>query len=168
MQFDIPFYSQHDESIPEKWRKSGCGCTALKMALEYLVGEETPSVSELIMEGASSGAYIDGIGWRHDGLVALAKTYGTNSYREEFKNDKNLGVESLKEKLEKGHTPIVSIARDHNDSSTFHLVPLTGFDDNGFYYNDSSYDTKEEGKGLFVGLEDFLKLWRGLAIFVYK
>ncbi|MCI0620032.1 C39 family peptidase [Candidatus Wolfebacteria bacterium] len=167
---DVPFYSQNGDDVPEEWHGRACGITVLKMALEYYTSVlqntsiRIPDVGKLIGEGVAMGGYLDNVGWKHDALVALAKTHGAQAHRAEFKNDKQKGVEELQQALGRGEVPAVSISTDHTDPRTFHLVALTGYDEKGFFYNDPARGATE-GKEKFILYDDFQKVWRGLAVF---
>jgi hypothetical protein len=152
-----------------------CGVAVLKLALEYLTADYSlirankrivvPDAGELIAEGVAIGGYLDGVGWRHDALVALAEKHGVAAHRAEFKSDKQKGVEELRQALGRGEVPAVSISTDHKDPSTFHLVALIGYDENGFHYNDPACAGAREDRGKFVSYDGFEKIWRGLVMF---
>jgi len=171
MKLAVPRYSQHAENVPLDWRKRSCGIVALKMALDYFGIGENVSVAEMIHDGVKLGGYIDGVGWRHDTLVRLAEGIGARVWREEFKNNINAGVVELKNKLKNGVVPIVSVATNHADASTYHLVTLIGYEDSdskdvgdgNFYYNDPANKKGEESR---VSTSDFARSWRGLVVFV--
>lgn len=174
VKLDIPLYSQHTADVPEEWRRQACGITVLKMALEYLASDHSlirankrivvPSTGELIEEGVALGGYLERVGWKHDALVALAEKYGVEAHRAEFKDDKQRGVKELRRALEEEVLPAVSVSTDHNNPSTFHLVALTGYDENGFFYNDPAHD-ETKGKDQFIPYADFERTWRGLSVF---
>jgi uncharacterized protein YvpB len=162
MKMDIPFYSQHAVDVPIEWRDRACGIIALRMVIESKTGNILdPKV--LIETGVMNGAYSPGIGWKHDGLVALAMKYGLPSYRKEF-TDTTQGIEFIKLALDKGEIVISSIRIDGKKGT--HLIVLVGFDEKGFYYHDSAKLDKSSGTNLFIREEEFARLWRKLAIFV--
>ncbi len=162
MKLDIPFYSQHDSNVPEEWRHRACGVVSLRMALESKTGKVfEPKI--LIEKGVEEGAYIQGVGWKHDGLVRLANENGCEAYRKEF-SDSAEGIEYLKQVFDKGEIPIVSVR--FVDSKDSHLITLCGYTDEGFFYNDSAKMNETDGKGAFIKTEEFVQIWRKLAIFV--
>jgi len=170
MKLNVPFYTQYADDVPQEWRARACGIAVLKMALAYqhrASGEEIPSIRQLIEEGVASGGYMDSVGWRHDALVLIANKYGVHAYRKEYKDDKRGGIEELKQALKQETVPAVSVSTNHNNASTFHLVALTGYDGDGFSYNDPARNV-EEGKSKYISYADFERLWRGLVIFYPK
>lgn len=177
----LPFFSQHAEDVPEAWRPRACGVTALRMALARRAVEV--STVELVEEGVASDAYQEGIGWRHDGLVALAKRHGARAYRKEFRAHQKLphflaqpyeafmrgyGERILRRALSRGETPIVSLTVD--GMADTHLVPLQGYGEregeSGFFYNDPARPDAEHGENLFMSEREFRRRFRRLAIFV--
>lgn len=157
----VPFYSQHAENVPEEWRRRACGVIALRMALAHFGVEVSPA--ELIEAGVASGAYHEGIGWRHDGLVALAQSHGVRASRKEFKHNSGEGIAYLHEAFAAGQVPVVSLRVDGMTDT--HLVPLVAADENGFHYHDPALDVAT-GTNLFILDSEFLRRWRGLVIFI--
>lgn len=190
MQVSVPFYSQHAPEIPEEWRSRACGVTALKMALDIALqkeGREAPGVSDLIEEAKAVGGWTE-YGWAHEALARVAHNHGVPAYREEFKSvfvdllnhafspssfvESMLehGIARLREGIERGRLPIVSVPLHFEEKGAFHLVLLTGYgfqnEIPGFYYNDSAYIESAEGRERFVDEETFKARWRRLAIFI--
>ena len=77
MRYDVPFHSQYEGLTDPHWQWRGCGIVALKMVLDYWNGlngaNRTAPTEALLHAGLEAGAYRDGIGWTHGGLVALAE-----------------------------------------------------------------------------------------------
>ena len=87
-----------------------------------------------------------------------------NAYRKEGIND----TQELRNFLDQGNPVVVSISAkrfSEEFEGKFHQIVLVGYDDKGFYYNDPDYQD-EEGKDLFVSIEDYKKYWRKMAIFI--
>lgn len=187
MRKEVPYFSQYDEDIPEEWRKRSCGITSLRMALgAALPGVPLPTVRELIEEGVESGAYIENVGWSHQGLVNLAEKYGARAFRGEYRMrpqrylpnmlksflNKFLlsrGVATLYASIEVGLVPIVSVTVEGKADT--HLVPLVGFGSEGgevgFYYHEPAAEPGQaDAQFRFMNIKDFSKRWRRLAIFV--
>lgn len=183
MQLNVPYYSQYRDIQDENWQRRACGLVCLKMVLDFY-GVETPEINEFLKLALERGAYHDPNGWIHDKLLEIAESFGIVAYREEdIKNE-----EKLKISLEKGNPVIVSISAQRFSSkfeNKFHQIVLIGYDENGYFYNDSDYqgdDPKltvpnqseidgqvgQGGKGLFVSAEKFGKYWRKMAIFMHK
>lgn len=169
MQLPVAYYSQYDSEIPEEWKKRSCGIVALRMALSQKRENDIQSSWGLVQEGVSSGAYMEGVGWKHAGLVDLAKKHGAQAFRREFrswflKTFYFLAEQHLVMSLKRGVVPIVSLTvPDKNDT---HLVPLIGYDETGFIYHEPAAHTSEEGGAKHISYADFKKRWRKLAIFV--
>ncbi len=176
MLLSVPYYSQYIDVVDKKWQPRACGVTCLKM----LLGAQfvrTPSIDEMIRQGELIGAYGPS-GWTHDGLLSLARKYYTKLSRAEWRqaegkiadelNEK--GIEFLISKLRAGHPLIVSAIKNFEVADKFHMVVLTGFEEEdekvtGFYYHDSDTHQRGKGKNIFVSIEIFQTSWRRMAIF---
>ena len=53
----VPFLSQYDDSVPERWQKEGCGIVALIIVLRTLSGEKTLPIENLFDEGEFIGGF---------------------------------------------------------------------------------------------------------------
>lgn len=70
----VPFYSQF--SIREgEWQLRSCGIAGLKMILEFWYPNESPTIDELLSQGLADDSFIENIGWKHKGLVSIAKKF---------------------------------------------------------------------------------------------
>ncbi len=189
MKLEIPYYSQKLDIVDEEWQDKACGITSLKMALDFIVGIEI-NIDKLIKESTFIGEHLKE-GVSHETLVILARNYGINAYRQEFKSHKidietnsgeisqyedsivNSGIEKIEEQLNNSLPVVVSAIKKFKEKDKPHLVILIGLEENakgiiGFYYNDPDSDTIDGGKSLFVDIKTFKKGWRKMAIFVYK
>ena len=171
MKLNIPYYSQYRDIKDKEWQKRACGLVCLKMILDFHQNREgsTPTTSvdlDGLLEIALKKESFGKSGWIHDKLLELAKDFGLSAYRkEEMQNE-----DELKDFLDSGNPTIVSIKAKRfapEFENKFHQIVLTGYDKNGFYYNDSDYQD-ESGKDLFVDTKTFQKYWRKMAIFVHK
>jgi hypothetical protein len=78
----IILLSQHLDLKNKDWQKAGCGIVSLLMLMEHQRGAgqrnkfKLPDINKLYQAGLNRRAYIKGVGWRHTGLVGLAKIYG--------------------------------------------------------------------------------------------
>lgn len=182
----VPYHSQHDTSIPDEWRKRSCGVTALWMALTHNTKTGVPTVAALIEEGVASGAYLPNVGWRHDGLVALAKAHGKYAWRREFRVRARSrlpkvligafnwfllrwGMYTLVRAIRAGVVPIVSVTVP--DKEDTHLMPLVGFSkEHGthvlYYHEPAALPETQDGAGRSIELSEFMRRWRRLALFV--
>jgi len=80
MHHDVPFVSQYADLGDHEWRSRGCGIASLAMVLGYWhlrdPANRTMSVDELLRTGLEAGAYRQGIGWTHAGLLGVATALG--------------------------------------------------------------------------------------------
>jgi len=159
-----PLSQYLDLSDPD-WQTRACGIMALKMVLESL-DYPTPSAKKMIIEGLKQGAYLAGIGWKHDGLADLAKFYGAKAKNYDWAN---LNLREAETELFKylGHTPILaSIFRQFNPNNTGgHLIVLIGLENNQIIYADP--EIKDHNKIICsIKKEKFLQGWKRRVIVV--
>lgn len=174
---DVPHYFL---DILKGFENSGCGVLSLAMVLEFL-SKKKIDIKKLKDEGVLIGARVPKYGWTQEGLASLARNKGFNAYLQEFRSvevnlkDKtfkernvliNFGINKIKELLKNNNPVLVSVDEDFNKNTVKHIVVLTGFDDSGFYFNDSRMKTG--GKDLFVSFSRFKKYWRRRILVVYK
>jgi uncharacterized protein YvpB len=168
---NIKFVSQNSDEVPAEWHDKACGIACVKMILNFAGAEF--SIKDLINEGLEINGYTE-YGWDHESLVRLLRNHGVNSYRQEFRsNDKDIesrlrddGVSKIKSHIDNGQPVIVSVDKGFGNNNHLHLILVTGYDDENFIYNDPDSRNGEEKEGATVSEEEFLKYWRGLAIFV--
>lgn len=186
----VPYYSQYIDVVDREWQSRACGVACLKMLLGAQV-VRTPSIDEMIRQGEAIGAYSPS-GWTHEGLIALGRKYYTKLSRAEWRQDSlsrqndvrdmipqnqktadqlnEEGIVFLISELRSGHPLIVSAIKNFEVVDKFHMVVLTGFEEEdgkvtGFYYHDSDTHHRGEGKNIFVPIETFQTTWRRMAIF---
>ncbi|MCG2695160.1 C39 family peptidase [Candidatus Parcubacteria bacterium] len=174
---DVPYYSQYEDVKDEYWKPRACGVVCLKMVLDYIKPDKI-LVNDFVLLANEKGAYGES-GWIHQGLIDVAKSFGVNLKRKEFKSeDKNeeeklleQGIREIVFSLKENKPVLISTIKKWNEEKKFHMIVLVGFKKGffknlkGFYYNDSDYKNCE-GKHLFVDIKTFKKYWRRLAIFV--
>ena len=128
---DEVLLSQYLDLKNKNWQKAGCGVVSLLMLMRYLQAggknsnQRLPSADKLYQVGLNRRAYIKGVGWRHSGLVGLAKIYG-------FKNTKRYDLSKMsfdqsltKLKLELKTDPVlVSVFSKYEPGRGGHLVVL--------------------------------------------
>ncbi len=197
MKLKVPYHSQFRDSVREEWKSKACTVTCLKMAGDFLVPERLPSIDELFSEALfhsesmrSKGLIADialSNGFPHDVIILLAHNYGIPAYREEFKSKSintnseikesqysgdmlNEGINRLRQSIENGKPPIVSVLPGLSEGTSFHTILLVGFEEengvvSGFYYHDP--DSKViDLESIFIPISKFLEFWRKMAIFV--
>lgn len=176
MKISVPYYSQYLDVTDELWQPRACSIVCLKMLLESK-DVATTSLDEMITQGEAIGAHGES-GWKQDGIIALAKQYGAKLSRNEWRQSDTKSPEELNEEgiqfliseLRSGNAVLASAVKKFTEVDKFHLVVLTGFEENdgvltGFYYHDSDTQVRGEGENLFVTIDIFRAKWRRMAIF---
>jgi len=166
MKLDVPYYSQFLDIEDKEWMPRACGIVCVKMILDFY-NTKSPNLDTLIKKGYEEGGYSKW-GWLHDYFVHLFEEFNLNAKREEKIKNINILVNSLKNK----NPVIISAVKYILGQTKFHMVVLTGFEEEngnitGFYYHDPESTNIEAGKNLFVDIEIFKQGWREMAIFVY-
>lgn len=176
MILSAPYYTQFLDVKDPAWQARACGIVCLKILLEA-EGVQTPPLDQMIQDGVALGAYGPS-GWIHSGLINLARTYGIELARAEWRTSATKtsgelnkeGIAFLTKELRAGRPVIVSAIRHFKEADKFHMVVLVGFKGRGrgvagFYYHDPDSQTREGGKNQFVPIETFRTAWRRMAIF---
>ena len=175
--FGVPYYSQWLDVKGPDWQRRACGIVALKMTMEFSDKDTNiPDIDELIKQGlALANAYDPKFGWVHDGLVALAKSFGFgSSFRKEWQIDGSpisfsAGIASIVSILEENIPVLASV----KSGTGGHLILLIGFKKEGdalkgFYYHDPDAKKASEGMDKFISAKDFLEFWKGRIVVVKK
>lgn len=158
----VPAYSQHFHLKDKKWRKKSCGIVSLAMLLEYSGKKTNPD--DLLKLGLKIGAYLPGIGWRHRGLVELAKKYGDRGKNFDWAGlDLKIAVHQLKIHLKK-YPLLASIYNAFNPKRGGHLIVLVGMEKNKIFYHDP--DAKKNIRKS-VSMKKFLKGWKKRIIVIH-
>lgn len=189
MKLQVPYYSQFKDIQNPLWKEFGCTITCLAMAVKYFSPEEALILDDLFEEGILIGGRSEH-GWKHNSIVLLAHNHGIPAYCEEFKSVfvdidnkqflesphsvffTDLGIKKIKQFLENGGLPIVSVLPGLSGGKSIHTIILIGFEVedgklSGFYYHDP--DSKVGlSSNVFITLPNFLKFWRKMAIFIHK
>lgn len=181
---DVPFLAQYANDVPAEWQKRVCGIVSLRMALLYLLRTEisaVPSAAELIHEAEVIKGWSP-YGLSHDAVVRMAHNHGVAAYREEFRSvaidhisNETVegplaaqvalyGLRKLHDALRAGYVPIVSVTVD--GKSDTHLVPLIGFNADGWYYHDPAEYDASPGAQVFISNTEFERRFRKLVIFI--
>lgn len=159
---EVPFYSQFEDISDPEWQKLGCGIADLAMLIE-LYKPGVVSVDALLQEGIDSGAFINGAGWSHAGLVTLAGKYGLTGQTYDFSGlDKNAAFTELAKILQEGPVIVSVYYKFEFGNPIPHLAVITGISNGKVFYNDPA----EASGGYEISIEDFQKAWkkRGIAI----
>ncbi len=185
---DVPYYSQYQNILEDKWRSRACGITSAKMVIKYFRPNNDESIEALIDEGVRIGGYVEH-GWDHESLVRILRNRGIFAYKEEFKSQilkqgetsgipsvydskmMKTGIKKIYKMIKSGRPVIVSVDVGFGENKTSHLIVLTGFDlddsgdVSGFAFNDPDAKTGIK-KNIFVDIDKFEKYWRRMSIFV--
>lgn len=169
MKLDIPYYSQFLDTSDPYWMPRACGMACLKMVLDFY-GKKTPALLEMCQKGEKEGGYGKS-GWFHDYFLKVAHGYGLKAERGE-KIGEIMGLQKIHDELKDGHPVSVSVTKHILGQTKFHMVALSGYEENekgqisGFYFNEPESLYPELGKDLFVDIKDFKRDWRKMAIFI--
>lgn len=150
MQYDVPFSSQYSDLGHHEWRARGCGIASLKMVMDFY--HPGPSLDGLLAVGREIGAYREGIGWTHRGLVELARRYGFDGFNADWAEN----GPTPKTADEAWQTLVAELAHGPVLASVFagldpargggHIVAVTGFHDGLVFFNDPEQLTEKEGR----------------------
>jgi uncharacterized protein YvpB len=162
MPYNVPLYSQIADISSVAWKQKGCGVADVAMIVEFYK-PKTTSVQKVLEEALASGAYQKNVGWKHDGLAALAVKHGLVGRTFDLsKLQKDIAFDQFKDLVKEGPV-IASIHRGFNPKSPYgHLIVITGFDDTTVYYNDPG---KHDGIRK-VPIADFVKGWKKRLIVI--
>ncbi|MBU0612048.1 C39 family peptidase [Patescibacteria group bacterium] len=162
MPYDVPLYSQISDISSVEWKQKGCGVADVAMIVNFYK-PKTTTVQKVLEQGIAIGAYQKNVGWKHNGLAALAKKYDMEGKVLDLsKPDKETAFEQFKDVIKEGPA-IASIHRNFDPKLSFgHLIVITGFDDNLIYYNDPG---KREGIRT-VPITNFMKGWKRKLIVI--
>lgn len=154
MQYDVPFSSQYADLGHHEWRARGCGIASLHMVLKFC-GRPVP-LDDLLQEGLAVGAYREGIGWTHRGLVELARRHGCHAYNIDVAPNSttpklaDAAWGMLTTELEWG--PVLASVHSRFDPTVpdGHIVVVTGWDGELVALNDPVELTEREGHKLLA------------------
>lgn len=159
---EVPFYSQIRDISSAKWKKLSCGIADLAMIINfYNPGAVVPDT--LLWKGLAAGAFINGVGWKHQGLVDLARPYGLTGKSHDFSHlDKNSAFSTLGKFLKEG--PVIAsiyYAFDPN-SKIPHLVVINGVDGDFVFYNDPAARAGNQK----ISIAGFMRGWKKRIIVI--
>ena len=159
---EVPFFSQFNDISSPEWKKIGCGIASLGMIIEYY-NHDNISIDKLLNEGISSGAYLNGAGWIHQGLINLSNQYGLEGKTVSFSSDTNeVAFSKFKNILEEGPV-IVSVHYTFDPQNPIpHLVVINKIDGDKVYYTDPA----ETSGGKTISTEKFLSSWKKRLIVI--
>lgn len=169
MQSLFPLYSQHLDVPVKKWKTRSCGIVALKTVMDFwemrASQRRVAGFSALINDGEKIGAYIPHVGWRHKGLVQLARKNGftARNYDDNVLTDR-AAFSRLQENLLRGPV-IVSIHRNLNLKNHGHLVVVIKTEKGVVFYLDPDSRSRS-GIMRKVAVQKFVRGWKRRIITV--
>jgi len=153
---DVPFYSQFRNIQAAGWQKLGCGVASLAMIIDFY-SPRAVSVNALLQEGIAEGAYSKGAGWKHEGLVLLAREYGLKGEDYDLSHLEIAAAFAQFEKFLKEGPVMASVYYKFDPKSPIpHLVVINGIEGGRIYYNDPA----GIAGGQEISIADFMKGWK--------
>ena len=183
---EVPLVNQRKETKDKKWAHRTCAICSLKMVMAWKNKKlEKIPVMELVNQGLKIDGYLKDVGWKHRGIIDLAKKHGVrmvffkNFFKSKAQKKKGLGF--INKKLASGKPVLVSVlyrvprpakARSGNHSEhrvDSHIVVVCGLRKNanritGYFIQDP--DPKFRGSNYFLSTKEFLTYWRGGLIYL--
>ena len=111
--------------------------------------------------------------------IVIDQIHGvTFSEGKNYPDIQNIGIEKIIKKINSGLPTIVSVMPNFNDNKETHLILIIGYEiekipqnsdqpiNGSFYYHDPDSRNGTEKKNKKITINDFIKKWRNLAIFV--
>lgn len=167
---DVPVYDQWKDAENDEWTYRSCSICALKTILVFKDKENGDlTIMSLIKEGLGLDGYAQGIGWKHQGLVDIARKHGVElKFQKHFfaGDDKLKGLDFINKNILKGHPVMASIMNRSKDGG--HMIVVHGFEDKGS--DDIGYfilDPDSRGRNRYsLSRSEFLSVWRGGLIWL--
>jgi hypothetical protein len=175
MQYSVPYVSQYADIGDHEWRSRGCGIASLKMVMDFWHARDrrnrTAPLPELLGVGLDAGAYREGVGWLHRGLVAVATTYGYDGSNKDWADNgptpktADAAWDALAEAL--AHGPLLASVWSGLDPARGggHIVVVDGWDGQLVSLADPEEMSEREGRKL-MARAPFLKGFKKRAIIV--
>ena len=153
--YQVPFFSQLEDIQKKVWQYRGCGIASLKMVLEYWHSRDqrylSPSIDDLLATGLRIGAYREGIGWLHSGLVNITRQFGYDGFNRDYAPNSPTPLpmteawQKVVEDLQNGPLLASVFSGFDPDRGGGHIVVLTGVEGELAFYNDPEERTESEG-----------------------
>jgi hypothetical protein len=167
MKFATPLLSQYADIRHADWQPRACGITSLAMVLGYWDPEGHPAPQQLLEHEKAAEAYVPGIGWRHKGLVELARQYGYEGANFDwFAQSPEYALSCLRAYSDL-QPVIVSMYKDYaKENGGGHLAVLAGIEGGTAYLNDPNTPGRDSVPRA-LPLERFLGGWKRRAIVIF-
>lgn len=163
-----------DEATYEHWWQEACGIVSLRTIIGAIrPNDEQSTIFAHITHVIQRGAYLENVGWKHDGLVKLAKERSLKGYAAQ------LALNAICKEVAANKLVIASVYRpftrfiDENAERKRrggHLVVITGFVwENGKctgLFVEDPYDIEQRKAPIDSRL--FEDIYSGAAIALYK
>lgn len=170
----IPVVDQLKDTSDDYWKDKTCGICSLKMLLSFCdIKNKDIFVMDLVGQGLELNAYLEGVGWKHSGLVEIARRYGVNmDFQKIFpktSDERKKVLNLIDSNLNNGKPVIVSVFWGFNPENGGHLVVVNGFKKKGRKiagYNIQDPDHRFRGNTYFISREEFISGWRGGVIWL--
>jgi|SRR3989344_1354134 len=162
---ELPVYDQWKDTENDEWSGRACSICSLKSILVFCdVKNSDLKIMNLIREGLEADGYAEGIGWKHQGLVDIARNHGVElKFQKQFftGEDKLKGLDFINKNLLKGRPIMATLINRTKDGG--HMVVVHGFEDKGEdNVNYFILDPDSRGRNRYsLDREEFLNLWRG-------
>ncbi len=187
MLLNIPYLSQHTAATDPYWKPRACAIVCIKLVGDFMFPGSMPSVDDLIHEGETVGGF-SARGWRHDYLAILLRNHGVLAYNQEYRTadaaqapqyvpsvftEQFLEAALLKiiHEIKAGRPVIVSVPGKQGLPTETHMVVVLGIEERdgrvlGLYCHNPDTQSPEEGRNVFISIEDFLSGWRRFCLYV--
>lgn len=169
LNYDVPLISQHSIKLKNDdghWYNRACGIVSLVMVMKYYESLlKTKSLIEELIEKGEKDFYIKGVGWKHDGIIELAKAYGFAGKKFDVSNlsDKD-AIKKLYLIMNIGPV-IASIYKDLKQNNGGHLVVASEFNKNIISFNDPNIVEKKNIPKK-ASLDEFNQGWKKRFIII--
>ncbi len=172
----IPYFSQFSDVKDEYWKHRTCTIACLASVISWIrpeLEQELRPLDHFVTKAVALDARDPNIGWIHEKLIELARSYGVTLVRREYKetNDASAeemiqnGFDDISLSLSRCVPVIVSVKRGFNEDGTPHTVLLVNENNGRFEIYEPEARSKEDGGIRIMSREEFVKYWRRLAIF---
>lgn len=175
MRYNVPFVSQYEGITDPAWRWRGCGIVALHMVMRFWHSRNplraAPSVEALLGRGIEIGAYREGIGWTHRGLVDVARQFGYDGFNADHAPNSPTPKSAeevwqlISDALREG--PVLASVYHYLDPTHGggHIIVITGVEDDLVSFNDPEEVNENEGKK-FIARSRFLQGFKNRFIVI--
>ena len=162
---ELSVYDQWKDTGNDNWVGKSCSICSLKTMLVFKDSKNSElKITKLIQEGLDADGYAEGIGWKHQGLVDIARNHGIElKFQKQFftGEGKTGGLDFINKILLKRQPVMASIMNRNKDGG--HMVVVHGFQDKGadnveYYILD--YDSRGRNR-YALSKQEFLDSWRG-------